>query len=123
MTAPFKKESEVEWEPHFMQEHGKIKWIYTPEKDDSPITVMLISFEEGVTLPDHIHKYQPDLIYVLKGKATFFMDGVGEFPMEPGMVILVPPNTLHAMRRVEKEGLLVYNVFSPGTKYTKRGEK
>lgn len=83
---------------------------------------MLISFKEGVTLPDHVHKYQPDLIYVLKGKATFFMDGVGEFPMEPGMVILVPPNTLHAMRRVQKEGLLVYNVFSPATKYTKRKE-
>jgi len=122
MTAPFKKESEVEWEAHFMTDHGKIKWIYTPEKDDSPITVMLISFEKGVTLPDHVHKYQPDLLHVIKGKATFFMDGVGEFPMEPEMVILVPPNTLHAIRRVEEEGLLIYNVLAPGTKYTKREE-
>jgi len=30
MAAPFKKASELKWEPHFMAEHGKIKWIYTP---------------------------------------------------------------------------------------------
>lgn len=76
-----------------------------------------------MTLPDHVHKYQPDLLRVLKGKANFFMDGVDEFPMEPEMVILVPPNTLHAIRRVEEEGLLIYNVFSPGTKHTKREER
>ena len=35
MTAPYKKPSEVEWEPHFMTDDGKIKWIYTKEKDDS----------------------------------------------------------------------------------------
>jgi len=73
---------------------------------------MLISFEKGVTLPDHVHKYQPDLLHVIKGKATFFMDGVGEFPMEPEMVILVPPNTLHAIRRVEEEEVSLYIMFS-----------
>ena len=85
MTAPFKKEAEVEWEPHFMTENGKIKWIYTREKDDSPITVMKITLGKGVTLPDHVHRDQPDLVYVLEGKATFFIDGVGEFPAEPGV--------------------------------------
>jgi hypothetical protein len=42
MTAPYKKQSEVEWESHFMTDNGKIKWIYTREKDDSPITVMQV---------------------------------------------------------------------------------
>ena len=43
MTAPYKKLSEVEWEDHFMTDKGKIRWIYTREKDDSPITVMQIT--------------------------------------------------------------------------------
>ena len=120
MTAPFKKISEVAWEPHFMQDNANIKWVYTPEKDDSPITVMVVSLEEGVTLPDHVHKNQPDLIYVLEGKATMYIDGEGEFPMEPGMVIQVPPNTMHSIRRVKKEGLKLYNVFSPAIKYNPR---
>jgi quercetin dioxygenase-like cupin family protein len=120
MTAPFKKEQEVEWEPHFMTENGKIKWIYTREKDDSPITVMKIALGKGVTLPDHVHRDQPDLVYVLEGKATFFIDGAGEFPAEPGMVIQVPPNTLHSIRNVE-EDLVIYNVFAPAIKYARGG--
>lgn len=116
----YKKESEVEWEDHFMTENGKIKWLLTREKDDAPVTVMKIHLEKGVTLPDHRHRDQPDLIYVLAGKATMFIDGEGEFPMEAGMVILVPPNTLHAIRNIE-EDILLYNVFSPGMKYVKGG--
>jgi len=118
MPALIKKISGVEWEGHFMTDNGKIKWIFTKEKDDSPITVMLIFLEKGVTLPDHRHEFQPDLIYPIKGKATMFIEGEGEFPLEPGMVVMVPPNTLHAIRNIE-EDLLLYNVFSPAIKYTK----
>jgi len=118
MTAAFKKMAEVEWEPHFMTDKGKIRWIYTREKDESPIAVMQIKLEKGVTLPDHVHRDQPDLLYVLEGKATMFIDGVGEFSAEPGMVIQVPPNTKHAIRRVEQD-FLIYNVFAPAIKYVR----
>ncbi len=121
MTAPYKKQSEVEWESHFMTANGKIKWIYTREKDDSPITVMQVRLEKGVTLPDHVHPDQPDLIYVLEGKATMFIDGVGEFPAEAGMIIQVPPNTKHAIRNIE-EDILLYNVFAPAIPYKKGKE-
>ena len=47
MTAPYKKESELEWEPHFMTDNGKIKWIYTREGDESPITVMKVRLERA----------------------------------------------------------------------------
>jgi hypothetical protein len=42
MTKVFKKESEVEWENHFMVDGAKIKWLYTREKDESPITVKMV---------------------------------------------------------------------------------
>lgn len=119
---PAKKISDVEWEDHFMTDKGKIKWIFTREKDDSPITVMKIFLEKGVTLPDHRHRDQPDLIYVLEGEATMFIDGEGEFPLEPEMVVTVPPNTLHAIRNIE-EDIILYNVFSPGIKYVKGGSR
>jgi quercetin dioxygenase-like cupin family protein len=121
MTAAYKKLSDVEWEDHFMTDKGKIRWIYTREKDESPITVMQIRLDKGVTLPDHVHRDQPDLIYVIEGKATMFIDGVGLFPVEPGMVIQVPPNTKHAIRNVEQD-LLIYNVFAPAMKYMKGGK-
>ena len=112
MTAPFKKLDALEWEEHFMKVDGEIKFVYTRERDESPITVMMVRLNKGVTLPDHVHGDQPDLIYMLEGKATIFIDGVGEFPAEAGMVVQVPPNTLHAIRNVE-EDVLLYNVFAP----------
>ena len=121
MTAPYKKPSEVEWEPHFMTDDGKIKWIYTKEKDDSSITVMQIRLTEEPIRPYHVHPDQPDLIYILEGKATMFIDGVGEFPAEAGMVVQVPRNTTHAIRNVE-EDILLYNVFAPGIPYKKGPE-
>ncbi len=110
MTKVFKKESEVAWENHFMVDGAKLQWLYTKEKDDSPITVMKVLLQEGVTLPDHRHPDQPDLIYPLKGKATMFIEGEGEFPLEPGMVVQVPQNALHAIRRVEEELLLLQDL-------------
>lgn len=116
MPKVFKKELEVEWEKHFMTDRGKIQWIYTKEKDGSPMTVMKILLEKGISLPDHRHPDQSDLIYPLKGKATMFIEGEGEFLLEPGMVIMVPPNRLHSIRNVE-EDLLLYNVFAPAIPY------
>ena len=79
----------VEWEDHFMYKDSRIKWIYTREKDGSPITVMLIELAKGITLPDHRHQDQPDLIYPIQGKATMYIEGEGEFPLRPGLVIMV----------------------------------
>jgi quercetin dioxygenase-like cupin family protein len=122
MTAAYKKLDAVEWEPHFMTENGRIKWIYTRERDDSPISVMLINIKKGTSLPEHVHKDQPDLIFVLQGRATMFIDGVGEFPLEPQMVVQVPKNTRHTIRNIE-EDILIYNVFAPAMKYMKPGDR
>jgi quercetin dioxygenase-like cupin family protein len=107
-----KKIDEVPWEGHFMDEKSRIKWIYTNERDGTPMTVMVIELQEGISLPDHRHEMQPDLIYVISGKATMYIEGQGEFPAEAGMVVMVPPNTTHAVRNVT-EKFVMYNVFSP----------
>jgi quercetin dioxygenase-like cupin family protein len=112
-----KKIADVPWEGHFMDAgNSRIKWVYTAEKDGTPMTVMIIELEKGISLPDHRHADQPDLIYPLSGKATMFIEGQGEFPLEPGMVVVVPPNTLHAIRNIE-ETVTLYNVFAPAMQY------
>jgi quercetin dioxygenase-like cupin family protein len=122
MSYQVKKEiDKVDWEGHFMDKDSRIKWIYTREKDGAPITVMLIELAKGITLPDHRHQDQPDLVYPIKGKATMYIEGEGEFPLKPGTVVMVPPNTTHAIRNVE-ETVLLYNVFAPAIPY-KGGEK
>ena len=111
-----KKLDEVPWEGHFMDPESRIKWVYTREKDGAPLTVMVIELSKGISLPVHKHQDQPDLIYPISGKATMFIEGKGTFPAEPGSVILVPPNTYHAVLNVE-EPFVMYNVFSPAIPY------
>ena len=112
-----KKIADVPWEGHFMDAgDSRIKWVYTAEKDGTPMTVMIIELQKGISLPDHVHPDQPDLIYAISGKATMFIDGQGEFPLEGGMVVVVPPNTLHAIRNIE-ETVTLYNVFAPAMQY------
>jgi len=48
--------------------------------------------EENNTLY-HYHSFY-EIHCTLKGSAVFFIDG-GEFPLEPGTIILIPPNVLH----------------------------
>lgn len=116
-----KRIDEVPWEGHFMDKDSRIKWIYTREKDGAPMTVMLIELQAGISLPIHKHQDQPDLIYPVSGKATMYIEGKGKFPAGPGMVIMVPPNTDHAVLDVE-ENFVMYNVFSPAIPY-KEGTK
>jgi quercetin dioxygenase-like cupin family protein len=111
----FKKEAEVPWTPHDRVKNAQLKLLYTKEKDGSPITVVIVHLEKGVTLPDHRHPEQPDLIYPLRGKATMFIEGEPEFPLEPGMVVQVPVNVLHAIRNVE-EDFYMYNVWAPASR-------
>ena len=112
-----KKISDVPSEQHFMDDGGsKIKWVYTREKDGTPITVMVIELREGLSLPEHVHRDQPDLIYVLEGEATMFIEGEGEFPLEQGMVVMVPPNTRHTIKNIRKT-VRLYNVFAPAMPY------
>lgn len=111
-----KKIDDVPWEGHFMDESSRIKWLYTREKDGTPLTAMLIELQKGISLPEHRHLDQPDLIYPIKGRATMYIEGEGEFSLEPGMVVIVPPNTTHTIRNVE-ETLLLYNVFAPAIPY------
>lgn len=56
----FKNVDDVPWEGHFMDAgDSRIKWIYTPEKDGTPIAVMAIELQAGISLPEHRHVNQP----------------------------------------------------------------
>ncbi len=112
MVPIFKKEAEVPWTEHHMVKEARLQHLYSQKNDGSEITVMKVQLPKGCSLPEHRHENQPDLIYPLKGKATMWIDGVGEFPLEPGMVVQVPKDTMHTIKNVTEE-LLLYNVFSP----------
>lgn len=71
----------------------KIRWILT--KDDGAPNFAMREFElaPGGHTPFHAHSWEHE-VYVLAGQGVVVGEE-GEFPLEPGTVVLVPPNEKH----------------------------
>lgn len=60
----------------------------------------------GSEIDEHVHTEQDDLIYVLEGEATMWIEGTGEFPLTPGTFVAVTRGKRHRTFAVE-EALLI----------------
>ena len=102
----------IDWIPHPTAQGVRIKPMITQKEDGLDVTCMLVNIPAGEEVPEHIHEGQDDIIYPLKGKASMWVDGSGDFALEPGVIVRVPKGVRHRVYDV-KEGLVVYDVFCP----------
>jgi mannose-6-phosphate isomerase-like protein (cupin superfamily) len=58
----------------------------------------------------HQHSEHEECIYVLKGQGTTFADS-GEYPLQPGDTLLIPPGEKHVTRNTGSEPLLLLCFF------------
>ena len=113
MEILFTTES-LAWVPHPTVKDVFIKKIITMEKygHESP-SIILVRVPVGVVVPEHIHTNSEDILFILSGAGTMWIDGRGEMPLRKNNLVRVPRNTKHRIFDITEE-LLVYDVFSPG---------
>jgi quercetin dioxygenase-like cupin family protein len=104
----------LSWRPHPIAEGVNIKPLATRSEDDLNVNCMLVSIPPGKEVPEHIHEEQVDILYPLKGEAEMVVEGVGTFPLKPGIIVRVPKGRKHSILNVNEE-LLIYDVFQPAT--------
>jgi len=106
--------AELPWEHHPSVADVFIKRIVTTAQfgDDSP-SIVMVKIPSGVEVPEHIHETSEDILFIVSGHGTMWIDGVGPVRMKKDAVVRVPRNTKHKIFDVTEE-LLVYDVFSPG---------
>ncbi|MCF8077901.1 MAG: cupin domain-containing protein [Desulfobacterales bacterium] len=102
----------IPWQPHPSVPGIEIKALVSKAETGLDLSCLLVRIPAGSEAPEHIHEAQDDIIYPLQGKATMWVDGEGDFPLEPGVFVRVPKGTRHRVYDV-KEDLLVYDVFFP----------
>lgn len=102
----------LSWSPHAIADGVRIKPMISKKEHGIGLTCMLVNVPQGKEVPEHIHDRQDDILYPLKGKGIMWVDGTGEFVLEPGVIVRVPAGTRHKIDRVTEE-LLIYDVFSP----------
>ena len=101
---------DVNWEPHPFLDI-EIKKLVSKEKDDAEVTILLAKLPKGQTIPEHVHEESDDILFPLEGKGKIVIEGAGEFPLTPGVLVRVPKNTKHKV--TAEEDLLVFDVFAP----------
>lgn len=98
--------------PHPFLRGVGMRVLYSKKDDGGAVTCFAVRCPAGSEIEEHVHEDETDIIYVLKGKAKMWVDDRGEFSLEPGVFVVVPPGLRHRTYDVRKE-LLIYDVFTP----------
>lgn len=107
-----RKISEVEETEHPFLKNVGMRVLYSEKKDMANITCFVVRCEVGSEIEEHVHIEESDVIYVLQGKATMWVEDRGSFGIEPGVFIVVPSGLKHRTYNITEE-LLIYDVFTP----------
>jgi quercetin dioxygenase-like cupin family protein len=104
----------LSWAPHPIADGVEIKPLVTKKSHGLDVTCVLVKIPAGIEIPEHIHETQADILYPLRGNAEMHVEGAGNFPLKPGVVVRVPIGANHKIFNVTEE-LLIYDVFQPAT--------
>ena len=102
------------WQPHPLAKGVSIKPLVTKRDHDLNVSCILVKVPAGIEIPQHTHDEQVDILYPIQGKAEMFVEGAGNFSLEPGVVVRVPMGAKHKIFNVTEE-LIIYDVFHPAT--------
>ncbi|MCW4013361.1 MAG: cupin domain-containing protein [Candidatus Bathyarchaeota archaeon] len=86
--------------------------LYSRRDDGAELTCFVVRCKVGSEIEEHVHPDEADIIYVLAGKATMWIEDRGEFPLDSGVFVVVPKDLKHRTYDVTEE-LLIYDVFYP----------
>jgi len=102
------------WEDHPTIKDVSVRKIVTTGRfgKDSP-SILMVKVPVGVEVPEHVHTESEDILFIVSGEATMWIDGAGNVHLCKDAVVRVPRNTRHRIFDVTDE-ILIYDVFSPG---------
>jgi quercetin dioxygenase-like cupin family protein len=106
------KIDDIPWAPHPVLAGISIKPLISKKEHNLDVSCILVKVPAGREVPEHIHPEQDDILFPLQGKALMWVEGVGDFSLESGMIVRVPKGRKHKITNVVAD-LLVYDVFCP----------
>jgi len=106
----YKELKQMQSKSHPLNPQVKLTYLLTKKEDDVEVTIIHAFVPKDSDIPEHVHEVN-DIIYPISGKATIWIDGIGDMKLEPGVIVNVPPGILHKVYNVI-EDLVVFDVFS-----------
>ena len=95
----------------------KLQMIKVTEDDTTSIFVA--RFTQGAEVKPHLHKTHNEMVYVLKGTGSMYVNGKWT-DVKPGTFHFNPMNKVHATKNTGKEELVIFSIFTPAMKEVDR---
>jgi quercetin dioxygenase-like cupin family protein len=89
-----------------------MRTLYSRRDDGADVTCFIVRCKVGAEIEEHVHPDEADVVYVLSGEATMWVEDRGSFKLEPSVFVVVPKGLRHRTYDVREE-LLIYDVFTP----------
>ena len=103
---------ELHFSPHPKFKGVEIAYLLTRKDDDVNMTTAIVHWNVGAEIPEHTHEDSDDILYILRGKARIWIDGVGDIPLRAGTFVRVPKGVRHHPYDIE-EDLLAHDTWFP----------
>lgn len=102
---------DLSWNPHPKFPGVFLKHLVTGSDTGGKMSLHHVRVYPGQSIGDHTHAGQVEIHDVITGKGTCTLDGK-EIPYLPGVVGIMPADTVHRVDAGEK-GLFLLATFSP----------
>jgi mannose-6-phosphate isomerase-like protein (cupin superfamily) len=104
----------IPWNPHPTFKGVEIAYLLTKKDDGLDMSYALVHWKVGAEIPRHIHENSDDILYIIRGKAKIWIDGVGDVPVSAGSFVRIPMGVMHQPHDVE-EDLIAQDTWFPAT--------
>ena len=91
-----------------------LRWLFTPESGVSEsFSLNVVVIKPGNTVkPAHSHPNREELIYIVSGEGSAYIDGV-VYPIRSGTAVLFPKKSIHMLQNTGNADMKVVCVFMP----------
>ncbi len=87
--------------------------------NDKTFAAEILTLAKGVTVPEHVHQNETEMLYVLAGSGTMTVAGV-QLAVGPTSVVQVPPATKHSFTAsADVRALQIYTPAGPEQRFKK----
>jgi mannose-6-phosphate isomerase-like protein (cupin superfamily) len=104
--------AEMKWSPHPKFKGVEIAYLLSKKDDNLDVTCAMVHWPVGTQIEKHIHENSDDILYVIKGKAKVWIDGIGDVPLVPGSFVRIPKGVLHQPHDIE-EDFIAHDMWFP----------
>ncbi|MGL4209148.1 MAG: PocR ligand-binding domain-containing protein, partial [Candidatus Adiutrix sp.] len=91
---------------------GSILWLIEPKEDSSRVSVGLVTFYPHMRQEEHSHIREEQVVYVISGHGSHWVDGVHS-KLAPGTYTHLPPHSRHELTNESDEDLRLLIVYTP----------